>query len=59
MGKDKKNMDHPEQYKTEKESLFDNFKEEKNVDPLPMEDLKQEKREERKRGEKGKERRGK
>lgn len=47
MREDKKNMDHPEQYKTKEESLFDTFPEEKNVDPLPMEDLKLEKREER------------
>jgi hypothetical protein len=40
-------MDHPEQYETERESLFDRFESEKNVDPIPMEDLKQEKREEK------------
>ncbi|MDQ0268647.1 hypothetical protein [Cytobacillus purgationiresistens] len=39
-------MDHPEQYKTNKKSLFDSSQEEKNVDPLPMEDLKQENKEE-------------
>ncbi|PLR82108.1 hypothetical protein CVD25_09200 [Bacillus canaveralius] len=43
----KKNMDHPEQYPTENESLFDRFESEKNVDPIPMEDLKQEQREEK------------
>ncbi|MFC7373538.1 hypothetical protein ACFQPF_17995 [Fictibacillus iocasae] len=40
-------MDHPEQYRTEKESLFDKFESEQNVDPIPMEDLKEEKREEK------------
>lgn len=40
-------MDNPEQYETDKESLFDKFESEKNVDPIPMEDLKQEKREEK------------
>ncbi|MBG9544768.1 hypothetical protein ABE29_18945 [Cytobacillus firmus] len=40
-------MDNPEQYKTEKESLFDKYESEKNVDPIPMEDLKQEKEEEK------------
>jgi hypothetical protein len=40
-------MDNPEQYKTDKESLFDKFESERNVDPIPMEDLKQEKREEK------------
>ncbi|PLR76070.1 hypothetical protein CU633_17485 [Bacillus sp. V3-13] len=43
----KKNMDHPEQYPTENESLFDRFESEKNVDPIPMEDLKQEQHEEK------------
>jgi transposase len=40
-------MDRPEQYKTEKESIFDKFESEKNVDPLPVEDLNQEKEEEK------------
>lgn len=40
-------MDHPEQYETEKESLFDRFESEQHVDPIPMEDLKEEKREEK------------
>nr|WP_246483986.1 hypothetical protein [Heyndrickxia vini] len=34
-----KTYDHPEQYKTEKESLFDKYESERNVDPIPMEDL--------------------
>ncbi|MBP3952243.1 hypothetical protein [Bacillus suaedae] len=42
-----KDMDNPEQYSTEKESLFDKFDSEQNVDPIPMEDLKLEKREEK------------
>ncbi|KON89369.1 hypothetical protein AF332_22855 [Sporosarcina globispora] len=40
-------MDNPEQYKTEKESLFDKHESERNVDPLPVEDLRQEKAEEK------------
>lgn len=40
-------MDRPEQYKTDKESLFDKFESEKNVDPLPVEDLNQEMEEEK------------
>ncbi|MRX71574.1 hypothetical protein GJU40_05210 [Bacillus lacus] len=40
-------MDHPEQYLTENESLFDKFESQQNVDTIPMEDLKQEKREEK------------
>ncbi|MBB6674743.1 hypothetical protein H7C19_29090 [Cohnella nanjingensis] len=31
--------DHPEQYPTDKESLFDRFLSERNVDPIPVEDL--------------------
>ncbi len=45
--KQDKKMDNPEQYKTDKESLLDKFESEQNVDPIPMEDLKQEKREEK------------
>lgn len=41
--------DHPEQYPTDRESLFDMWESERNVDPLPMEDLRLEQREERKR----------
>ncbi|MEK3771886.1 hypothetical protein D3C76_701530 [compost metagenome] len=39
--------DHPEQYPTEKESLFDLHESEQNVDPIPMEDLTLEKHEEK------------
>ncbi|MGN1401568.1 MAG: hypothetical protein ACI4XL_08715 [Bacillus sp. (in: firmicutes)] len=39
-------MDQPEQYKSDQESLFDKFESEHNVDPIPLEDLKQEQREE-------------
>lgn len=46
-------MDNPEQYKTDKKTLTEMHKEEMNVDPIPMEDLKQEQREEKdKRGSK-------
>ncbi|AYV73564.1 hypothetical protein M1D49_03920 [Bacillus sp. PK3-056] len=41
------NMDNPEQYPTENESLFDKFEIEQTVDPIPMEDLKEEQREEK------------
>ncbi|MGN7355945.1 hypothetical protein ACTHPF_01185 [Paenibacillus sp. SAF-054] len=40
-------MDHPEQYPTEKESLFDRFESERNVDPIPVEELNQNMRDER------------
>ena len=39
--------DNPEQYPTEKESLFDLHESEQNVDPIPMEDLTLEKQEEK------------
>lgn len=39
--------DNPEQYPTNTESLFDKFESEMNVDPIPMEDLKMEQREEK------------
>ncbi|RHW35669.1 hypothetical protein D1B31_18660 [Neobacillus notoginsengisoli] len=42
------NRDHPEQYPTSNESLFDKFESEQNVDPIPMEDLKLEQKEEKK-----------
>jgi hypothetical protein len=41
------NMDNPEQYETKTESLHDKFKSELTVDPIPMEDLNQEKHEEK------------
>lgn len=43
----RKEMDHPEQYKTNNQTLFDRFESEQNVDPIPMEDLKIELREEK------------
>ncbi|HWJ76945.1 MAG TPA: hypothetical protein VNR61_02580 [Niallia sp.] len=42
-----RNMDNPEQYPTENESIFDMFESEQTVDPIPMEDLKEELREEK------------
>ncbi len=39
--------DHPEQYPTEQPSLFDRFESELNVDPIPVEDLNLEVREEK------------
>ena len=39
-------MDNPEQYKTDKKTLTEMHEEEMNVDTIPMEDLKQEKKEE-------------
>ncbi|RSD28310.1 hypothetical protein EJA10_07440 [Mesobacillus subterraneus] len=41
------NMDNPEQYETETKSLHDKFKSQLTVDAIPMEDLKQEMREEK------------
>ncbi|KIY21709.1 hypothetical protein [Mesobacillus subterraneus] len=41
------NMDNPEQYSTRKKSLHDTFKSELTVDPIPIEDLNQEKQEEK------------
>ena len=43
------NTDHPEQYPTEEESLFDRFESEQNVDPIPMKDLNLEQKEEKQR----------
>lgn len=39
--------DHPEQYPTEKESLFDMYKSQQTVDPIPVEDLKQQAQDEK------------
>ncbi|WP_246369969.1 hypothetical protein [Saccharibacillus deserti] len=39
--------DHPEQYATGNESLFDMHESEMNVDPLPMEDIAMEQQEEK------------
>jgi hypothetical protein len=44
---DQGKMDNPEQIDTEKESLYDKFEEEQNVDAIPLEDLKMEQREEK------------
>lgn len=41
------NMDNPEQYETTTESLHDKFESELNVDTIPLEDLRQEKLEEK------------
>ncbi|MVP01103.1 hypothetical protein [Paenibacillus lutrae] len=43
----KGNRDHPEQYPTEKESLFDMYESQQNVDPIPVEDLNIEQQEEK------------
>ncbi|MGM0844742.1 MAG: hypothetical protein ACQEUT_07165 [Bacillota bacterium] len=40
-------FDNPEQYDSDKESILDKFESEQNVDPLPLEDIKEEAREER------------
>ncbi len=52
MSKDKKQlsrgkMDNPEHTLTDKEHILDKFEEEQNVDPIPIEDLRQENKEER------------
>lgn len=41
------NRDHPEQYPTEKPSLFDEEEEQLHVDPIPVEDLTLEQQEEK------------
>jgi hypothetical protein len=40
-------MDQPEKYETSNQSLFDKFESERNVDPIPMEDLNEEQQEEK------------
>ncbi|OES45174.1 hypothetical protein [Domibacillus iocasae] len=45
--RDQGKMDNPEQIDTDKESLYDKFEEEQNVDAIPLEDLKLEQREEK------------
>lgn len=40
-------MDNPENLKTDKESIYDMHEDMKNVDSIPLEDLKMEKREEK------------
>ncbi|MGQ8874460.1 hypothetical protein [Paenibacillus sp. TSA_86.1] len=39
--------DHPEQYKTEHESMLDQYEQEQTVDPIPMQDLNMEAQEEK------------
>jgi hypothetical protein len=43
----RKETDHLEQYKTNKKTLFERFESQQTVDPIPMEDLKMELREEK------------
>lgn len=38
---------HPEQYPTEKESLYEKFENQQHVDPIPLEDLKIEQQDEK------------
>ncbi|EDL65843.1 hypothetical protein [Bacillus sp. SG-1] len=47
-GKGFEKFDNPEQYDKDKESILDKFESEQHVDPLPMEDIREEKIEERK-----------
>jgi hypothetical protein len=54
--KQKGNRDHPEQYPTDKESLFDQFISERTVDPIPMEDMNMEQKEEKQRDGRSKDR---
>jgi hypothetical protein len=42
-----KRRDHAEQYPTENKTLFDHFKTEETVDPIPTEELKIERHDER------------
>ncbi|WP_046176046.1 hypothetical protein [Domibacillus indicus] len=44
---DRGKMDNPENLNTDKESIYDKFEEEQNVDTVPLEDLKMEQREEK------------
>ncbi|MFA9559148.1 hypothetical protein ACERII_17710 [Evansella sp. AB-rgal1] len=43
----KSKTDHPEQFPTEEESIFDKFDSQVHVDPIPLEDVRLEEREER------------
>ncbi|HSI67311.1 MAG TPA: hypothetical protein VK947_07840 [Planococcus sp. (in: firmicutes)] len=45
--KDGASMDNPEQFKTDKKSIQEMFQEEQTVDSIPLEDLKQEQKEEK------------
>ncbi|WP_241156740.1 hypothetical protein [Bacillus sp. FJAT-42376] len=47
----KHKKDHPEQVPTENESLHDQFESEQNVDSIPLEDLKQDLQDEKKKHE--------
>jgi hypothetical protein len=47
-GKGFENFDNPEQYDSDKENMLDKYESEQNVDPLPLEDIREEKIEERK-----------
>lgn len=40
-------MDNPDQMKTDKESIYDKFKNEQTVDSIPLEDLRMEQEEEK------------
>ncbi|MBM7704283.1 hypothetical protein [Metabacillus iocasae] len=40
-------MDHPEQYNTKKTTLFEQHETEQHVDPIPVEDLNQEVKDEK------------
>lgn len=44
--RDTTSMDNPEQFKTDKKSIQEMFEDEKTVDSIPLEDLKQEQKEE-------------
>ncbi|MEK4031161.1 hypothetical protein MKZ02_21885 [Pseudobacillus sp. FSL P4-0506] len=43
----KSKMDNPDQMKTDKESIYDKFKNEQTVDSIPLEDLRMEQEEEK------------
>lgn len=45
--KSQRKMDNPEQFATENEDMHDKFMSEQTVDPIPMEDLREEKLEEK------------
>jgi hypothetical protein len=46
-GTQDKMQDHPEQNKTEHESMLDRYEQEQTVDPIPMQDLNMEAQEEK------------
>ncbi|MGG3734293.1 hypothetical protein ABET14_03680 [Heyndrickxia coagulans] len=45
--KSQRKMDNPEQFATKNEDMHDKFMSEQTVDPIPMEDLREEKLEEK------------